>query len=43
MQCFITLALVSVIWVTFGYSLAFSDGELIPGVLGNSSGLSCRG
>ena len=35
MQCFITLALVSVIWVAFGYSLAFSDGELIPGVLGN--------
>jgi ammonium transporter, Amt family len=35
MQCFITLALVSVIWVSFGYSLAFSDGELIPGVLGN--------
>jgi Amt family ammonium transporter len=35
MQCFITLAVVSVIWVAFGYSLAFSDGELIPGVLGN--------
>ncbi len=35
MQCFITLALVSVLWVSFGYSLAFSDGELIPGVLGD--------
>jgi ammonium transporter, Amt family len=35
MQCFITLALVSVIWVSFGYSLAFSDAELIPGVLGD--------
>jgi ammonium transporter, Amt family len=35
MQCFITLALVSIIWVCFGYSLAFSDGELIPGVLGD--------
>lgn len=35
MQCFITLALVSVIWLAFGYSLAFSDGELIPGVLGD--------
>ena len=35
MQCFITLALVSVLWVAFGYSLAFSDGELIPGVLGD--------
>ncbi len=35
MQSFITLALVSVIWVSFGYSLAFSDTELIPGVLGD--------
>jgi ammonium transporter len=35
MQCFITLALVSVIWVAFGYSLAFSDTELVPGVLGD--------
>jgi len=35
MQCFITLALVSVIWVAFGYSLAFSDTEVIPGVLGD--------
>lgn len=35
MQCFITLALVSVIWVGISYSLAFSDTELIPGVLGD--------
>ncbi|HCM28274.1 MAG: ammonia channel protein [Treponema sp. GWB1_62_6] len=35
MQSFISIALVSVIWVTFGYSLAFSDTELIPGVLGD--------
>jgi ammonium transporter, Amt family len=35
MQCLITLALVSLIWMAFGYSLAFSDGELIPGVLGD--------
>ena len=35
MQCFITLALVSVLWVAFGYSLDFSDGELIPGLLGD--------
>jgi ammonium transporter, Amt family len=35
MQCFITLALVSVLWVFVGYSLAFSDTELIPGVLGD--------
>jgi ammonium transporter, Amt family len=35
MQSFITLAIVSVLWVSFGYSLAFSDTELIPGVLGD--------
>jgi Amt family ammonium transporter len=35
MQCFITLAVVSALWVAFGYSLAFSDSELIPGVLGD--------
>jgi ammonium transporter, Amt family len=35
MQSFVTIAIVSVIWVAFGYSLAFSDTELIPGVLGD--------
>lgn len=35
MQSFVTLAVVSLIWVSFGYSLAFSDTELIPGVLGD--------
>lgn len=35
MQSFITVALVSLIWIAFGYSLAFSDTELIPGVLGD--------
>lgn len=35
MQCFITLALVSLIWVAYGYSLAFSTGEIIPGIIGN--------
>ncbi len=35
MQSFITMAIVSVIWVTIGYSLAFSGTELIPGVLGD--------
>jgi Amt family ammonium transporter len=35
MQCFITLAVVSALWVAFGYTLAFSDSELIPGVLGD--------
>ena len=35
MQCFITLALVSLLWVIYGYSLAFSTGEFIPGFIGN--------
>jgi Amt family ammonium transporter len=35
MQCFITLALVSVIWVICGYSLSFSPDAIIPGFLGN--------
>ena len=35
MQSFICLGVVSLIWVAFGYSLAFSDSELIPGVLGD--------
>jgi Amt family ammonium transporter len=35
MQCTVTLAVVSVIWVAFGYSMAFSDTELVPGVLGD--------
>jgi Amt family ammonium transporter len=43
MQCFITLALVSVIWMAFGYSLAFSDGELLPGVLGDFKWAFLRG
>lgn len=29
------LVVVSLVWVTVGYSLAFSDTELIPGVLGD--------
>jgi Amt family ammonium transporter len=43
MQCFITLALVSLIWVTYGYSLAFSDGELVPGALGDFKWAFMRG
>jgi ammonium transporter, Amt family len=43
MQCFITLALVSVLWIAFGYSLAFSGGELIPGVLGDFKWAFLRG
>ena len=35
MQCFITLALVSLLWIICGYSLSFSPNALIPGVLGN--------
>ena len=35
MQSFTSLGVVSLIWVSFGYSLAFSPGELIPGILGD--------
>lgn len=35
MQSFISLVVVSLLWVTVGYSLAFSDSELIPGILGD--------
>ncbi len=37
MQSFTCLGVVSVIWVTFGYSLAFGQRELIPGILGDFS------
>jgi Amt family ammonium transporter len=35
MQSFASLGVVSLIWVLFGYSLAFSPKELIPGILGD--------
>ncbi len=35
MQSFVSLIVVSLLWVTVGYSLAFSPTELIPGVLGD--------
>ena len=35
MQCFILVAAITVQWVVFGYSLAFSPGELVKGWLGN--------
>jgi len=35
MQSFASLGVVSIIWVAFGYSLAFSQSEIIPGVLGD--------
>jgi Amt family ammonium transporter len=34
MQCFITLSLVSVIWVVIGYSLAFGTNPFFPGIIG---------
>lgn len=43
MQCFITLAAVSVLWVTVGYTLAFSPKPLIPGILGNFDYAFLRG
>jgi ammonium transporter, Amt family len=35
MQCFVTLSVVSLLWIMFGYSLSFSPNPLIPGFLGN--------
>lgn len=35
MQCFITLALVSLLWIVYGYSISFSTSEYIPGIIGN--------
>ena len=35
MQSFTSLGIVSIIWVSFGYSLAFSPTELVPGFLGD--------
>jgi Amt family ammonium transporter len=35
MQCFITLSIVSLLWIMIGYSLSFSPMPLIPGILGN--------
>lgn len=35
MQCFITIILVSLQWIALGYSLAFFNGELIDGFVGN--------
>jgi len=35
MQCFITLALVSLLWITYGYSLCFSPNGMFHGFIGN--------
>lgn len=35
MQSFVCLLVVSLLWVLVGYSLAFSPGELIPGIYGD--------
>ncbi|WP_137719673.1 ammonium transporter [Methylobacillus flagellatus] len=37
MQVFVTCALVSVIWVVYGYSLAFTDGGSLNGYIGGLS------
>ena len=34
MQCFVITAVVSLIWVAFGYSLAFSDAGMVQGARG---------
>jgi Amt family ammonium transporter len=35
MQCFISLAVLSIFWVTVGYSLAFSPKSMLGGFIGN--------
>ncbi len=35
MQCFISLAVLSIFWVTIGYSLAFSPKSMLGGFVGN--------
>lgn len=35
MQCFMAMCLMTVLWVVFGYSLAFSDEHLFGGLVGN--------
>lgn len=37
MQVFVTFSLISVIWVVYGYSLAFSDGGSLNGYVGGLS------
>jgi Amt family ammonium transporter len=34
-QSFVSLGWTTVLWYIFGYSLCFSKGEIIPGILGN--------
>lgn len=40
MQCFITLALVSVLWIIYGYSFAFGKGD---GLIGNRDWMMLNG
>jgi Amt family ammonium transporter len=40
MQCFISLALVSVLWIIFGYSFAFGQGD---GLIGNRGWMMLEG
>ena len=35
MQCFMAMCLMTVLWVVVGYSLAFSDGSLLGGLVGD--------
>ncbi|MEK6794742.1 MAG: ammonium transporter [Spirochaetota bacterium] len=43
MQCFVSLAAISLLWVIVGYALAFGPDELIPGVLGGLSWAFLKG
>lgn len=43
MQCFVSLAVISLLWVFIGYSIAFDPSEIIPGVLGGFSWVFLKG
>lgn len=43
MQCFMAMCLMTVLWVLFGYSLAFSDEHVLGGLIGNLKFAFLRG
>ena len=43
MLSFMTIGVVTIVWVLWGYSLAYGDGELIKGFIGNFSFLGLTG
>jgi Amt family ammonium transporter len=43
MQCFMAMCIMTLLWVTIGYSLAFSDEHVLGGFIGNFKHLFLRG